>query len=127
MGPGFPPAPLEAGDPDAPAGALLIAKQEVSSGKGCGEREEETGEALEEEGRAEPRRFAPRASELQDSLAQHPAFLPRPGGRPGPSGARRPHPAPMASPDNPLRADHLAKEPVGDTDLALYPLIRRGV
>ena len=83
---------------------MLIAKQEVSAGKSCGEREEETEEALEEEGRAEPLRFAPRASELQGSLAQHPALLPSPGGRSGPSGARRPHPAPMASPDDPLRA-----------------------
>ncbi|XP_064132779.1 ectodysplasin-A receptor-associated adapter protein isoform X4 [Loxodonta africana] len=31
-------------------------------------------------------------------------------------GARRLHPAPMASPDDPLRADHGAKEPVEDTD-----------
>lgn len=118
VGPGFPPAPPEGcgGDRDARAGALLIAKQEVSAGKSCGEREEETQEALEEEGRAESLRFAPRASGLQGSLAQHPALLPSPGGRPGPSGARRPHPAPMASPDDPLRADHLAKEPVEDTD-----------
>lgn len=107
VGPGFPPAPPEGcggGDRDARAGALLIAKQEVSAGKSCGEREEETQEALEEEGRAESLRFAPRASGLQGSLAQHPALLPSPGGRPGPSGARRPHPAPMASPDDPLRA-----------------------
>ena len=35
---------------------MLIAKQEVSAGKSCGEREEETEEALEEEIRAKPLR-----------------------------------------------------------------------